>query len=95
MLMYPAIDPVALQGNVLGLQVGQHVGVGQGGLLVVLAGHAPGGSEVYKHGAATGHDLLGRAGGPGLPVGGRRRLGSALCGGYVGCLLYTSDAADE
>jgi hypothetical protein len=37
-------------------------------LLVVLAGHAPGGGEVDKHRCTAGHDLLHFAGCPGLPA---------------------------
>ena len=68
----------AQQRHLAGLEVRQQRGIGQGGLLVVLAGDAPGGGEINKHwfaGRQRGLDRLRRPGLPGVASVGRRADG--------------------
>ena len=57
----------------LGVKIGQHVLVDQGGLFVVLAGYAPGGGEINKHGRTSGQRLFDPSGCPVLPARGAFR----------------------
>ena len=69
----------AQQGDLLGRQVGKHIVMRQRRLLVVLAGHAPGGGEIHEHRLARREQLIHAARLPGCQ--GPASTRAVCCGG--------------